>query len=97
MNVPSCTVLTRRTAGLKVTVTDSVDNRDALLIDSGAMYGPPATLNSVPDGVMMICAGVGWPTPGAVGVAAGGAVGSRGGVTGSVGGVTGGTLSPAAE
>ena len=42
-------------------VSDSVDNRDALLIDSGAMYGPPPTLNSVPDGVMMICAGVGWP------------------------------------
>ncbi len=33
--VPSCTVRTRTTAGLYVIVSDIVDTRDALLIDTG--------------------------------------------------------------
>ena len=48
MNVPSCTLRTRSTVGLKVTVSVITDRRDALLIDSGTVYGPPATWNSSP-------------------------------------------------
>src|SRR5947207_2471654 len=59
MNVPSCTVRTRSSAGLYVTVNASIDTRDALLIDTGTVYGPPATRNSVPGAVTIICAAVG--------------------------------------
>src|SRR4029453_7141849 len=91
MNIPSCTFLTRRTFGLNVTVSVIVEARDTLLIETGTVYGPPATRNS-PGGVTRICAapGVAGVPVGAAGVA--GCVTSRGGVTGSVpvGGVTGG-------
>src|SRR5512133_1886407 len=56
MNVPSCAVRTRSTFGLNVTVSVTTDTRDALLIDSGTVYGPPATRNSVPGGVTITCA-----------------------------------------
>src|SRR6266542_177511 len=83
MNVPSLTIRTRSTFGLNVTVSVTTDRRDTLLIDSGAVYGPPATRNSVPGVVMMTCAAVafGEAVPGA----AGGVV-----VMSRVGGVAGG-------
>ncbi len=59
MNVPSCTLRTRSTAGLYVTVNVIIDMRDALLIESGTVYGPPATRNSG-GAVTMICAGGRW-------------------------------------
>src|SRR5436190_18652508 len=78
MNVPSCAVRTRSTLGLNVTVSVTTDTRDALLIETGTVYGPPATRNSVPGGVTSTCA-----TPpvgaGAPGGAAGVVVTSRGG------------------
>src|SRR5688572_6933770 len=74
MNVPSCTVRTRRTFGLNVTVSVRVDTRDALLIETGTVYGPPATRNSVPGGVMMTCAAVA-AGAGAPAAAGGGAFG----------------------
>ena len=58
MNVPSCTLRTRSTFGLNVIVNVITDTRDALLIDTGTVYGPPATWNVVPGTVRMICAGV---------------------------------------
>src|SRR3712207_3148697 len=80
MNVPSCTVRTRNTLGLNVTVSVSTDTRDALLIDTGTVYGPPAIVNSGRGVVIRI-----WVEPvggaAAAGAApAGGCVGSRGGV-----------------
>ena len=48
MKVPSCTVRTRSTAGLYVTVNVTIDSRDALLIETGTVYGPPATRNRCP-------------------------------------------------
>src|SRR5690349_15531721 len=69
MNVPSCTVRTRRIFGLKVIVRVITDRRDELLIETGTVYGPPATWNVVPGTVRMICAGVCGGAPGgAVGV-----------------------------
>ena len=59
------------------------------MIEIGVRYGPPATLNSAPGGVTMICAGVA-PVTAAGGAAGTGALGSRGGVVGGtvpVGGV----------
>ena len=84
MNVPSCTVRTRSTAGLKVTVSVSVDTRDALLIETGTVYGPPATRNSVPGGVTMICAGVAAAAAGAA-VSAGPARSDRAAVSAGIG------------
>ena len=37
MNVPSCTLRTRRTAGLNVTVSVIIDSRDAFATDSGTV------------------------------------------------------------
>src|SRR2546428_253564 len=82
MNVPSCTVRTRSTFGLYVIVKVITETRDALLIETGTVYGPPATRNSVPGGNTLICAGV----AGVVGVVPGaGGVpgGDRGGATGA--------------
>ena len=81
-------------AGLYVTVSDIVEIRDALLIEIGARYGPPAILNSVPAGVMMTCAGV-TPEGGVPGAAGNGWFGSRGGVTGAIPVVAGGVVAPA--
>src|SRR6266567_4294203 len=73
MKVPSWGApRTRRIAGLYVTVSVSTDTRDALLIESGTGYGPPATRNSVPGVVTMICAGVAVGPPAVVGGVAGG-------------------------
>src|SRR4051812_25447897 len=92
MKVPSCTVRTRNTFGLNVTVSVMTDTRDALLIDSGTVYGPPATRNSVPGGVTRICAAAGdvGPAPAAPGGAGGVAFGSRGGGAGATGTPAGG-------
>ena len=68
----------------------SVDNRDALFTETGTVYGPPATRNSLPGGVTMICAAGVVAAPG---VAGAGAFGSRGGALGSVTG--GGVVAPA--
>src|SRR5687767_6996989 len=96
MNVPSCTVRTRRMFGLKVIVSVSTERRDALFTDTGTVYGPPATWNVVPGGVRITCAGVGagLSRPGG---GAGGAVGSRGGTPVGVppGGVVGAGGTPA--
>src|SRR6478736_1321308 len=93
MNMPSCTLRTRSTFGLNVTVSVSVETRDTLLIEIGTVYGPPATRNS-PGGVTRICAPAGGVAPGVAGAAGG--VTSRGGwdTGGSVpvGGVTGGIV-----
>src|SRR5262249_4888337 len=80
MNVPPWTVRTRRIAGLKVIDSVITDRRCALLIETGTVYGPPATWNVVPGGVTMICAGVVGGAFGfaGVGVVVGGS--SRGGV-----------------
>src|SRR5688500_15019600 len=96
MNVPSWTLRTRTTDGSNVIVSDMVETRDALLIESGVRYGPPTTRNSRSVGVMMICAGV-TVVPGAAGGETSGAFGSRGGVTGAVPGGTppGGMVPPA--
>src|SRR5919106_2605571 len=79
MNVPSCTFRTRSTFGLNVTVSVITETRWALLIETGTVYGPPATWNVVPGTVRMTCAGVGAAGPVA---APGGAVAalSRGGI-----------------
>src|ERR1044072_3351393 len=58
MNVPSCAIRARSSAGLNVTVKVITDSRDALLIDTGTVYGPPATWKIVPGVVTTICAGV---------------------------------------
>src|SRR5688572_26872662 len=87
MNVPSWTLRTRTTCGLNVTVSDIVETRCALLIATGARYGPPAILNSVPAVVMITCAGVAVDGAAPGGPAGSGAFGSRG----TVGSVTGGT------
>ena len=55
------------------------DTRDALLIDTGTVYGPPATWNVVPGTVRMTCAGVAVRGPCG---AAGGVVGLSRGVSG---------------
>jgi hypothetical protein len=69
-----------------VIVNAIVESRDALLIEMGVLYGPPATLNSLVGGVKMTCAGVSVPAaPGSAGT----------GVAGSRGGVPGGTPVPA--
>src|SRR4051812_39196903 len=96
MKVPSCTVRTRSTFGLNVTVSVITDTRDALLIESGTVYGPPATRNSVPGGVTRICAAVDdvGAAPAVPGGAGGVAFGSRGGVAGA-GGTTPGAAAPA--
>src|SRR5689334_20904455 len=60
----------------------STDTRDALLIDTGSVYCPPATRNSVPGGVRMICAGVLGAPAGLGAVGAEGCAASRGGVVG---------------
>src|SRR6185436_18901100 len=65
MNVPSWRLRTRSTLGLKVIVRVIVDTREALLIDTGTVYGPPATWNVVPGTVRMICPGVACGAPGA--------------------------------
>ena len=59
ITAPGFTLRTRSTAGLKVTENDSVDSRVAPEIDSGTMYGPPPTRNSVPGGLSSTCAGGG--------------------------------------
>src|ERR671912_130932 len=76
MKVPSCTVRTRSTLGLKVIDRLSVETRDALLIETGTVYGPPPTWKTVPGTVTITCAGVA-VARGSVG--AGGVVASRGG------------------
>jgi len=43
------------------------DTREALLIDTGTVYGPPATWNVVPGTVRMTCDGVAVAGPGGVG------------------------------
>ena len=93
MKVPSCTVRTRSTAGLYVIVNVTTETRAALLIETGIVYGPPATWKVVPGGDTMIWAGVvgdataGWPA-GVVGTAVGalgnGAVGACPGAGGTV-------------
>src|SRR6476619_4615396 len=65
MNVPSCTLRPRSTFGLYLNVTVTTETRDALLIDTGTVYGPPATWNVVPGTVRMICPGVACGAPGA--------------------------------
>src|SRR5438045_5082121 len=82
MKVPSLAWRTRSTFGLNVTVSVITDNRDTLLIETGTVYGPPATRNSVPGVVMMICAAVGFGA-GAPGGAGGVVVTSRGGAAGA--------------
>src|SRR5688572_16202098 len=67
MNVPSWTLRTRSTLGLKVIVRVITDTREALLIDTGTMYGPPATWKVVPGTVRMTCDGVAAAGPGGVG------------------------------
>src|SRR6516225_10061689 len=91
MNVPSWMVRTRRIDGLYVSVSVMTDSRCALLIDTGTVYGPPATWNVVPGGVTMICAGVVGGAVGFAGVGAAPAGWSRGGV-GSGGTVAGGVV-----
>src|SRR4029450_572406 len=66
MNVPSCTLRTRSTFGLYVMVSVITETRDALLIDTGTVYGPPATWNVVPGTVRMICPGGACGAPGGV-------------------------------
>src|SRR5215210_7919736 len=95
MNVPSCTVRTRSTFGLNVMVSVMTDTRDALLIEMGTVYGPPATWKVVPGTVTITCAGVAGVPPGPVGAAGtasgGGAVGAGvpGATPGPVCGVVG--------
>src|SRR4051812_3137502 len=79
MNVPSCDVRIRSTFGLYVTVKVITDRRDTLLIDTGTVYGPPATRNSVPGGVTITCAVFAPAGVVAPGPAGGVAVTSRGG------------------
>src|SRR5918994_3823978 len=81
MNVPSWTLRTRSTFGLNVIVRVITDTREALLIETGTVYGPPATWNVVPGTVRMTCAGVAVEAPGAA--AAGGVVGLSRGVSGT--------------
>src|SRR5258706_10596923 len=89
MKVPSCTLRTRSTFGLNVMVSVIIDTRDALLIDTGTVYGPPATRNSFPGGVTITCAVVALGGVAAPGAAGGGAFGSLGGAGGTTpGGVT---------
>src|SRR5262245_59829811 len=88
MNVPSVAVRTRSSAGLYVIVSVTVEIRDALLIDSGTLYGPPPTRNSVPGGVVMTWARVAaGDVPGGV-VRAGGAAGGVAGAPPTGAGVT---------
>src|SRR6266850_7824763 len=82
MKLPSCTARTRSAAGLKVIVSVTLDTRDAPVIDTGTVYGPPPTRNSVPGGVTSTCAAAGGVAGG--GTAAGGGVG--GGAVGAPGG-----------
>src|SRR5690349_15990742 len=88
MNVPSCAVRTRNTFGLYVTVSVITDSRATLLIDTGTVYGPPATRNSVPGGVMITCAVEGDGGVAVPAAAGGVAFTSRGGV--AAGAVAGG-------
>ena len=75
MNVPSCTLRTRNTAGLNVTVNVTIDSRDAFATLSGTVYGPPAVRNSCGAVIVTCAAGTGG-TPAAP---LGATLGSRGG------------------
>src|SRR5687768_4854671 len=105
MNEPSCTLRTRSTLGLNVIVSVITETREALLIEIGTVYGPPATWKVVPGTVRMICAGVGAGVPPGGGVCGtsvslgcpAGAAGAAAPVAGAAGGVvTGGTPGGAA-
>src|SRR4051812_23467382 len=85
-NVPSCTLRTRSTLGLNVTVNVTVEMRDALATVSGTVYGPPATRNSC-GAVTLTWATDGGGTPWAA--ATGGAVGSRGAAAGGAPAIAG--------
>src|SRR5438093_11148227 len=84
MKLPSCTARTRSAAGLKVIVSVTLDTRDAPVIDTGTVYGPPPTRNSVPGGVTSTCAAAGVAAGGVAGGTAAGGVG--GGAVGAPGG-----------
>src|SRR3954469_18430165 len=90
MNVPSCTLRTRSSAGLKVSVSVIDEMRDALLIDTGIVYGPFATRTSF-GAVTITCADVDGGGFAAGGVVGGAATSRAGGVAGVVpaGGLTG--------
>ena len=48
--LPSCTLTTRSFVGSKISVSVTVEMRDASLINSGTVYGPPPTRNVEDDG-----------------------------------------------
>jgi hypothetical protein len=56
MKLPSCTVRTRSFAGSKISVRVIVESRDASVIASGTVYGPPPTRNDVLGAEMSTCA-----------------------------------------
>src|SRR5438128_401957 len=86
MKLPSCTVRTRSTAGLKVIVSVMVVTRVAPEIESGTLYGPPPTRNGAVGGARMTCAD---PMPGdVIGASGVGCAAAAGGV--ASGGVPGG-------
>src|SRR6188768_1485348 len=89
MNVPSWTLRTRSTLGLKVIVRVIVDTREALLIDTGTVYGPPATWKVVPGTVRMTCDGVAVAGPAGVGGVVGLSRGVSGTTTGGIAPVPG--------
>jgi hypothetical protein len=94
--LPSCTLFTLSFVGSKTSVSVTVEIRDASLISSGTVYGPPPTRNVVPGGEIRTCAD---PIPcdvvGTASGAAGGGGGAGAGVTGGRG-VGGGCVSTGA-
>src|ERR1019366_1164716 len=87
MKLPSCTMRTRRSAGLNVSVSVTVESRVAPTTEIGTVYGPPPTRNAVEGGERITCAE---PTPadviGASGAGVGEGVGEGVGVGTSDGG-----------
>ena len=97
--LPSCTLRTRSFVGSKTSVSVTVEIRDASLISSGTVYGPPPTRNVVPGGEINTCAepipadvvGTAGGVDGAGSTAGGVGTGAAGGCGSTVaGGVTGG-------
>src|SRR5215471_21109681 len=80
MKLPSWTLRTRSLVGSKITVSVTVESRDASVTEIGIVYGPPPTRNVVLGGDRITCAE---PMPalalGAGGAGAGGACGAAGG------------------
>ena len=75
MKLPSCTLRTRSFVGSKMSVSVTVEIRDASVISSGTVYGPPPTRNVGPGGEISTCAE---PIPGDVVGTAAAAGGRRG-------------------